>query len=43
MSYFDYYGSSSSSYEPFVMSIMQEDIYIGRTALGLTLGLQVFS
>ena len=36
-------GSSSSSFELFVVSFMQEDIYIGHTALVLTLGLQVFS
>ena len=33
--------SSFSSFELFV--IMQEDVYIGHTALALTLGLQVFS
>ena len=32
--------ASSSSYELFVASIMQEDVYIGYTALALTLGLQ---
>ena len=36
-------SSSLSSYELFVVSIMQEDIYIGYTALALTLGLHVFS
>ena len=36
-------SSSSSSYELFVASIMQEDVYIGYSALALTLGLQVFS
>ena len=35
--------SSSSSYELFVVSIMQEDVYIDYTAFALTLGLQVFS
>ena len=34
---------SLSSYELFVVSVMQEDIYIGYTALALTLGLHVFS
>ena len=34
---------SSSSYELFVVSIMQKDVYIGYTALALTLGLQFFS
>ena len=35
--------SQSSSYELFVVSIMQEDVYIGYTALALTLfaGLQL--
>ena len=36
-------SSSSSSYELVVVSIMQVDVYIGYTALALTLGLQVFS
>ena len=31
------------SFELFVVSFMQEDVYIGHTALALTLGLQVFS
>ena len=35
--------SSSSSYELFAVSFMQEDVYIGHTALALMLGLQVFS
>ena len=34
---------SSSSYELFFVSFMQEDVYIGHTALAHTLGLQVFS
>ena len=34
---------SSSSYELFVVSIMQEDVSIGYPALALTLGFQVFS
>ena len=34
---------SSSSFELFVVSFMLEDVYIGYTALALTLGLQVFS
>ena len=34
---------SSSSFEQFDVSFMQEDVYIGHTALALTLGLQVFS
>ena len=33
----------SSSFELFVVSFMQEDVYIGHTALALMLGLQVFS
>ena len=33
----------SSSYELFVVSFMQEDVYIGHPALALTHGLQVFS
>ena len=32
----------SSSFELFVVSFAQEDVYIGHTALALTLGLQVF-
>ena len=35
--------SSSLSFELVVVSFMQEDAYIGYTALALTLGLQVFS
>ena len=35
--------SSSSSFELFVVSSMQDDVYIGHTALALTLGLRVFS
>ena len=35
--------TASSSFEPFVVSFMQEDVYIGYTALALTLGLLVFS
>ena len=38
-----YSTSSSSSFELFVVSFMQEDVYIGYTALGLTFGLQVYS
>ena len=34
---------SSSSFELFVVSFMQEDVYVGYTALALTLGEQVFS
>ena len=34
---------SSSSYELFVVSFMQEDVYKGDTALELMLSLQVFS
>ena len=37
------YISSSLSYKLFVVSIMQEDAYIGYTILVLTHGLQVFS
>ena len=33
---------SSSSFEQFDVSFMKEDVYIGHTALALTLGLQVF-
>ena len=33
---------SSLSFDLFVVSFMQEDVYIGHTALALTLGLQVF-
>ena len=36
-------SSSSSSFELFVVYFMQEDLYIGHTALALTLDLQVFS
>ena len=36
-------SSSSSSYEQFVVGHMQEDVYIGYTALAITLGLRVFS
>ena len=32
-----------SSFELFVMSFMQQDVYIGHTVLALMLGLQVFS
>ena len=35
--------SSSSSFELFVVSVIQEDVYIGHTALALMLGLQIFS
>ena len=35
--------TSSSSYELFVVSIMQEDVRIAYTALAPTFGLQVFS
>ena len=35
--------SSYSSYELFVLRIMQENVYIGYIALALTLSLQVFS
>ena len=34
---------SFSSFELFVVSFMQEDVYIGHTASALTLGLQFFS
>ena len=36
-------NSSSSSFELFVVSIMQENVHIGHTALALTCGWQVFS
>ena len=36
-------SSSSWSFELFVVSIIQEDVYIGHTALALTLDLRVFS
>ena len=36
-------GAYYSSFELFVESIMQEDVYIDHTALAITLGLQVFS
>ena len=36
-------SKKSSSFELFVVSIMQEDVCIGYTALALTLGLRVFS
>ena len=36
-------SSPSSSYELFVVSITLEDVYIGYSALALTLGLLVFS
>ena len=36
-------NASSSSFELFVVSFMQEDVYVGYSALALTLGLQVFS
>ena len=35
--------NSSSSFERFVVSFMQEDVYVGHTALAVTLGLQVIS
>ena len=35
--------SPSSSFELFVVSFMQEDVYIGHAALALTLCLRVFS
>ena len=34
---------SSSPFERFAVSFMQEDAYIDLTALALTLGLQVFN
>ena len=39
----DHKSSSSSSFELFVVSFMQKDVYMGHTALALTLDLQVFS
>ena len=35
--------ASSSSFELFVVSFIQEDVFLGHTALALMLGLQVFS
>ena len=35
--------NSSSSFEVFVVSFMQEDVHIGHTALALTFGWQAFS
>ena len=43
ITYLTYMSSSSSSYELFFVSFMQEDVYMGHIALALTLGLQVFS
>ena len=37
------YENSSSSFELFVVSFMQENVYIGHAALALTLGLHVFA
>ena len=38
-----YPSASSLSFELFVVSFMQEDVYIGHTALALTHDLQVFN
>ena len=35
--------ASSSSFKLFVVSFIQEDVFLGHTALALMLGLQVFS
>ena len=37
------FRSSSLSFEQFDVSFMQEDVYVGHTALALTLCLPVFS
>ena len=36
-------SSSSLSFELFVVSFMQEDVYVGQIVLALMLGLQVFN